>query len=105
MKYSLQSCSNDNSKSLSDNVANTTFVLLDCEMKMISSILEEIRLIPIVSEVEQVNGVYDIVIRLQTSSNTIDQTITDKIRDIKGIRTGITLHVIKSLSTVQKNRL
>lgn len=103
LTYSPQSFSANDSESLQNGTLNTTFVLLECEEKMIESVLEKIRLISIVSDVKQVQGAYDIVIRLEASSyDTIQQTIAKKIRIIKGIRTGITLHGIKSLSTVQR---
>ncbi len=103
MTYSIQSFSFNDSKSFQKNTLNTTFVLLECEEKMIASIIEKVRLIPIVSDVKQVQGVYDIVICLEALSyDTIQQTIVEKIRVINGIRTGITLHGIKSLRTIQR---
>lgn len=102
LTHSLQSFSFNDSKSFQKNILNTTFVLLECEEKMIASIIEKIKLIPIVSDVKQVQGAYDIVICLEAPSYTIQQTVVEKIRIIKGVRTGITLHEIKSLRTIQR---
>lgn len=81
---------------------NITFVLLECKEKMTASVIEQIKLIPIASEIKQVVGVYDIVVRLEsTSHDIVKQTITNKIRTIDGIKNGITLWEMKSFNIAQ----
>jgi hypothetical protein len=71
---------------------------------MTASILEKIRLIPIVSDVKHVEGVYDIIARLDTPSyDTMKQTVA-YIRTIGGIKSGITLQKMRSTTTIQEWR-
>jgi DNA-binding Lrp family transcriptional regulator len=76
---------------------DTTFVLLSCEQKMVASVIEKIKMIPTVSDVQQVDGCYDVVVCLKAESHhAINHIIAEKIRLIDGIRTCITLPDIRS---------
>ena len=71
---------------------NPTFVLLSCEKNAIKSVLKKINSIPMVSDIKHVEGIYDIVIRLDSPSfDEIKKVIVDKIRTVNGVRTCITL--------------
>lgn len=102
LTYSFQSFSASNLKHFQNDMLNITFVLLECKEKMTASVIEQIKLIPIASEIKQVVGVYDIVVRLEsTSHDIVKQTITNKIRTIDGIKNGITLWEMKSFNIAQ----
>ena len=94
-------------QSITDNITlneifNNAFVLLGCERRMMESVIEQIKSIPIVSDVKPVEGFYDIVVRLEAESHhTINQEI-EKIRLIDGIKTCIILQGIRSYNFVQK---
>ena len=46
-----------------------------------------------VSDIKQVEGIYDIVIRLNSSSfDEIKKVIVENIRTVEGVRTCLTLH-------------
>jgi len=77
--------------------------LLSCEKNETKPILEKIRLIPIVSDIKQVEGMYDVVIRLDSASIAeIERIIVKKIRMMYGVRTCITLQGAKSFDSVKR---
>ncbi len=103
MTYSLQSISTNIVKEEQNFTENPTFVLLSCEKNTIESIIEKIRLISIVSDVKQVEGMYDVVIRLDSNSfEEIKKVIVEKIRVMDGVRTCITLEGARSFDTVKR---
>ncbi|GKS67052.1 hypothetical protein YTPLAS73_05990 [Nitrosarchaeum sp.] len=58
---------------------------------MVHHVADELRTIPMVTEVKEVLGVYDIVVTIKSDSGKIRQTIAHRIRMIKGIRSSLTL--------------
>ena len=103
MTYSLQSISTEIVKEEQNFTESPTFVLLSCEKNITESIIEKIKLISIVSYVKQVEGMYDIVIRLDsTSFEEIKKVIVEKIRIMDGVRTCITLEGARSFDTIRK---
>jgi len=103
LTYSLQSFSADAVKENQSVIETPTFVLLSCEKNQIKSILEKIRDIPIMSDVKQVEGMYDVVIRLDsTSMDEIKKVIVEKIRIMDGVRTCITLEGARSFDTIKR---
>ena len=69
-----------------------SFVLLTCDDGKLNSIINELKNIPIVSDVQQVQGMYDIIVQLNsTSNNTVKENTRTKIRYIDGVRTTLTL--------------
>ena len=69
-----------------------TFVFLSCEKNKIKSILKKTHSIPIVSDVKEVEGIYDMVIRLDSHSfDEIKKVVVEKIRIMDGVRTCLTL--------------
>ena len=101
MTYSLQSLSTI--KKNQSLIQNPTFVLLSCEKNKINLILKKIRLISIASDVKHVEGVYDIVVRLDsTSFDEIKKVIVEEIRTLAGVRTCITLQGARSFDSIKK---
>ncbi|MCA9820687.1 MAG: hypothetical protein KC440_08165 [Nitrosarchaeum sp.] len=103
LTYSLQSLSTNIVEERQNITGNPTFVLLSCEKNATESIIKKIRLIPITSDVKQVEGMYDIVIRLDcTSFGEAKKVIVEKIRIMDGVRTCITLEGARSFNTIKK---
>lgn len=69
-----------------------SFVLLICDDKKLDSIINELKNIPIVSDVQQVQGMYDVIVQLNSASNdTVKENTRTKIRYIDGVRSTLTL--------------
>ena len=69
-----------------------SFVLLTCDDEKLNSIINELKNIPIVSDVLQVQGMYDVIVYLNTTSNnTVKENTRTKIRYINGVRSTLTL--------------
>ena len=69
-----------------------SFVLLTCDDEKLNSIINELKNIPIVSDVLPVQGMYDIIVYLNTTSNnTVKENTRTKIRYINGVRSTLTL--------------
>ena len=81
-----------NSEPKRNAMQHHTFVLLSCEKNSIKSILKEINSIPIVSDIKEVEGMYDLVVRLDSSSfDETKKAVVEKIRIIEGVRTCLML--------------
>ncbi len=75
----------------------TVYVLIQCDLGAEISIIDEIMKIPEIKEVRGTYGIYDIFCKIEAESNdTVDDIITNKIRNIPKIRATITLHSIPS---------
>ena len=73
----------------------TAYVLINYEIGTEQNILNKLKNVPGVVEVSEVNGVYDIVVKI--ASNNLDnlkEIITKHIRTIDTIRSTMTLIVI-----------
>jgi DNA-binding Lrp family transcriptional regulator len=73
----------------------TAYVLINYEIGTEQNILNKLKNVPGVVEVSEVNGVYDIVVKI--ASNNLDnlkEIITQHIRTIDTIRSTMTLIVI-----------
>jgi DNA-binding Lrp family transcriptional regulator len=73
----------------------TAYVLVNYEIGTEQNILNKLKNVPGVVEVSEVNGVYDIVVKI--ASNNLDnlkEIITQHIRTIDTIRSTMTLIVI-----------
>ena len=73
----------------------TAYVLINYEIGTEQNILNKLKNVPGVVEVSEVNGVYDIVLKI--ASNNLDnlkEIITQHIRTIDTIRSTMTLIVI-----------
>ena len=73
------------------------FVLVTCDMGSEKSVIDKLKTINLVKEVNQVWGSYDVLVKLEgDNSNDLKNIITSKIRKIPSISSSITLTVIES---------
>ena len=73
--------------------SNPSFVLVSSDSdKHAHKIIEKISKIDLVSQVVQVEGMYDLVVRIESDSvDKIKDVIANKIRHIDGVRTCLSL--------------
>ena len=74
----------------------TGYVLINYEMGTEEKVIDKLKKVPGIVEVSEVNGVYDIVVKI--ASQTLDDlkdTITRHIRTIDTVRSTMTLIVIE----------
>lgn len=97
---SLQSLA---SKEYSLNKPPPSFVLVSSDTQSTKEIKDQISKIPLVSEVIVVGGMYDLVIKIESeSSNEIKDVIANKIRNVEGVRTCLSLFGIDPNYPVKK---
>ncbi len=66
--------------------------MINCEMGSESSVIEKIKSVECVKEIQGVFGNYDVLIKLQCPSiNEISETITKKIRNVEKVKCTTTL--------------
>ena len=76
---------------------NMCFVLVGCDYNKTSFVAEKLKSIPIVSDVQETVGMYDIVVTIRSDSIDMAKSIiSNKIRLIEGIRTTLTMFGNKS---------
>ena len=75
-----------------ENVKHS-FVFLTCDEKYIDSAIDEIKSIPVVTDVDRIQGIYDILVQLKASNDTMKETTRTKIRYVNGVRSVLTLFV------------
>jgi DNA-binding Lrp family transcriptional regulator len=75
----------------------TAYILINYEIGTENKILNSLKNLPGIVEVNEVNGIYDIIVKI-TSDNLDDirETITKHIRTIKTIRSTMTLIVAEN---------
>ena len=74
----------------------TAYVLINYEIGAEQNILNKLKNVPGIVEVSEVNGVYDIVVKIASDNlDSLKETITQHIRTIDSIRSTMTLIVIK----------
>ena len=81
--------------SYDDNYKHS-FVMITCNDNLVGSAIEEIREIPNVIAVDRLQGMYDIMVQLKASNETMKETIRTKIRYVEGVRSVLTLFVYRS---------
>jgi len=75
---------------------NISYVLIVCEVGTEKSILAELKSLESVKEASGLFGSYDIIVKLEaTSEEKLKDIVVSKIRNLKNIRTTITLIVKK----------
>ena len=75
---------------------HSAFVLMNAELGKENKLVSELRQIPNVREVYPVYGVYDVVMEIEADSMEIlRETITDKVRKIDGIKSTLTMIIVK----------
>ncbi len=73
---------------------NISYVLISCEVGAQESILAELKSIESVKEISGVFGSYDIIVKLEVASEEeLKDIVVSKIRNLKNIRTTVTLSV------------
>ncbi|HEU4821950.1 MAG TPA: Lrp/AsnC ligand binding domain-containing protein [Nitrososphaeraceae archaeon] len=73
----------------------TAYVLINYEIGTEQNILNKLKNVPGVVEVSEVNGVYDIVVKIASDNlDNLKEIITQHIRTIDTIRSTMTLIVI-----------
>ena len=73
---------------------NITYVLISCEVGAEKSILAELKSLESVKEISGLFGRYDIIVKLEAvSEDELKEIVVSKIRNLKKIRTTVTLRV------------
>jgi len=73
---------------------NTAYILIICEVGAEKSILAELKSLESAKEVSGLFGSYDIIVKLEgTSEEKLKDIVISKIRNLKKIRTTVTLIV------------
>jgi DNA-binding Lrp family transcriptional regulator len=74
----------------------TAYVLINYEIGAEQNILNKLKNVPGVVEVSEVNGIYDIVVKIASGTlESLKNTITRHIRAIDTVRSTLTLIVIE----------
>jgi DNA-binding Lrp family transcriptional regulator len=74
----------------------TAYILVNCTMGSEETIINEIAKISDVKEVRGTYGVHDIFVKVKSdNTETLNHTITSKIRKVPGITSTVTLVVIE----------
>ena len=75
---------------------HSAFVLMNAELGKENKLVAELRQIPNVKEVYPVYGVYDVVMEIEADSmETLRETITNNVRKIDGIKSTLTMIIVK----------
>jgi len=75
---------------------HSAFVLMNAELGKELQIVNEIKKIPHVKEVYPVYGVYDVLMIIESDSmESLRETITDQIRKLDGIKSTLTMIIVK----------
>ena len=70
----------------------TAYILFICELGFEESVMEQLKSIPSVKEVHGIYGVYDILVKVESSSaDDLKETITFKIRKIPHVGSVVAL--------------
>ena len=73
----------------------TAYILINCNMGSEEAVINDLKSIPGVKNVNGVFGAYDIIVEVQTLTvDKLRETITMKIRKISGTRTTLTLMTV-----------
>jgi len=77
----------------------TAYVLINCDLGYEEQIIEELKHISDVREVNGVFGAHDILAKVESDQiSTLKETITREIRKIGRVRSTLTLMVIEELA-------
>lgn len=75
---------------------STAFVLISCEIGTEKQVIDEIKSLDHVIQVTGVMGSYDIIVKLEAFPDELRNIISSKIRQMKNLRTALTLTVVES---------
>ena len=74
----------------------TAYILVNCTLGSEDKIINEISRLPDVKEVRGTYGVHDVFVKVKSdNTETMNHTITNKIRKVAGITSTVTLVVIE----------
>jgi DNA-binding Lrp family transcriptional regulator len=74
----------------------TTYVLINYKIGAEQNILNKLKNVPGVVEVSEVDGVYDIVVKIASDNlDSLKETMTQHIRTIDTVRSTLTLIVVE----------
>jgi DNA-binding Lrp family transcriptional regulator len=74
----------------------TAYVLINYEIGAEQNILNKLKNVPGMVEVSEVNGIYDIVVKIASDNlDSLKETITRHIRRIDTVRSTLTLIVVE----------
>ena len=74
----------------------TAYVLINYDMGTEEKFIDKLKKVPGIVEVSEVNGVYDIVVKIASQTlDSLKDTITRHIRTIDTVRSTMTLIVIE----------
>jgi DNA-binding Lrp family transcriptional regulator len=74
----------------------TAYVLINYEIGAEQNILNKLKNVPGIVEVSEVNGIYDIVVKIASDNlDSLKETITRHIRAIDTVRSTLTLIVVE----------
>jgi len=77
---------------------NIAYVLIICEVGTEKSVLVELKSLESVKEISHLFGSYDIIVKLEAASEEeLKEIVVSKIRNLKKIRTTVTLSVKETL--------
>jgi DNA-binding Lrp family transcriptional regulator len=75
-------------------------LLINCIIGYQDYVVNELKKLSEFIEVYKVNGIYDIIVKVTTSSEEeLQEIMIDKIRKIEGITTTLTLLIVKEHTT------
>ncbi len=70
------------------------FALIQCDTLAVDNVIEQLKKIDSVKEIQGVFGIYDIIIKVQTKdTKTIPETISTQIRKIDKLKSTLTLTI------------
>lgn len=79
-----------------ETILSTAYILVNCTLGSEERIITEIAKLPDVREVRGTYGVHDIFVKVKSdNTETMNHTITSRIRKIPGITSTVTLVVIE----------
>jgi DNA-binding Lrp family transcriptional regulator len=74
----------------------TAYVLINYEIGAEQNILNKLKNVPGMVEVSEVNGIYDIVVKIASDNlDSLKETMTQHIRTIDTVRSTLTLIVVE----------
>ena len=70
------------------------YTLIQCDKLKVDVVIEQLKKIDSVKEIQEVFGMYDIIIKVQTNNTqTIPETISTQIQKIEKLKSTLTLTV------------
>jgi DNA-binding Lrp family transcriptional regulator len=71
------------------------YVLINCDLGTEDGVIKELRSITGVSEVKGVFGVYDVIAKVNASSESEIKIVISKVRSLSSIKSSLTMMVIE----------